>query len=159
VLSDVTVVEPGAGRLLHRTVRIEGGRIAFVGPADGDATSPSGGFLLPGLIDMHVHGADTSIAGQEDLYSLLYLAHGVTALRSTGGGRDDLGLRERTLPGEHAGPRIFACGPLHDGWPPIWAFSRVVETAPEAEQAVAALAADGFDCLKVYGWTSRWTSR
>jgi hypothetical protein len=150
VLSNVTVVQPGEGHVPGQTVRVEGGRIAFVGPADGDAPAGPGGVLLPGLIDMHVHGADTSIAGQEDLYSLLYLVHGVTALRNTGGGRDDLALRERTLQGEHAGPRIFACGPLHDGRPPIWAFSRVVETLPEAEQAVADLAADGFDCLKVY---------
>lgn len=150
LLSHVTVVNPGGGRMARQTVEIEGGRIAAIGPAGGAAPAAPGGYLLPGLVDMHVHGADTSIAGQEELYSLLYLAHGVTAVRNTGGGRDELVLRERIARGERAGPRIFACGPLHDGRPPIWAFSRVVETTPEARQAVADLAADGFDCLKVY---------
>jgi len=148
VFSNVTVVNPGAGREPERTVRVAGGRIASIEPSG--AAEAGGGYLLPGLVDMHVHGADSSIDGQEALFSLLYLAHGVTALRNTGGGTDELAQRERIARGEEAGPRIFACGPLHDGTPPIWAFSTVVETPAQAEKAVADVAAAGFDCVKVY---------
>jgi cytosine/adenosine deaminase-related metal-dependent hydrolase len=153
VFSNVTVVNPGAGREAGRTVRVEGGRIASIGPAVADQpgrAEADGGYLLPGLVDMHVHGADTSIDGQQALFSLLYLAHGVTALRNTGGGEEELAQRERIARGEDAGPRIFACGPLHDGKPPIWAFSTVVETPEQAEKAVAYVAEAGFDCVKVY---------
>jgi cytosine/adenosine deaminase-related metal-dependent hydrolase len=66
---------------------VEGERVARVAPpGTGGAPALSGGFLLPGLVDTHVHGA---------------------------------------------GPRLFTCGPLHDGAPPIRPFSSVVET-PEA---------------------------
>jgi cytosine/adenosine deaminase-related metal-dependent hydrolase len=152
VFSNVTVVNPGAGRQAGQTVRVEGGRIASIEPGGARAgpAETDGGYLLPGLVDMHVHGADSSIDGQEALFSLLYLAHGVTALRNTGGGSDQLAQRERIARGDEAGPRIFACGPLHDGKPPIWAFSTVVETPAEAEQAVAYVADTGFDCVKVY---------
>jgi hypothetical protein len=147
LLADVTVVNPGAGRAEHRTVRIEGTRIASIEPS---GAAGGGGYLLPGLVDMHVHAADSQIDGQEALYALLYLAHGVTALRNTGGGTDQLAQRERVARGEEAGPRLFACGPLHDGKPPIWGFSTVVESAEQAEAAVAFVAETGFDCLKVY---------
>lgn len=147
LFANVTVVNPGAGREPSRTVRVEGDRIASIEASGG---AESGGYLLPGLVDMHVHGADPSIAGQEALFSLLYLAHGVTAIRNTGGGTDQLAERERIARGEEAGPRIFACGPLHDGKPPIWAFSTVVETPAQAEAAVAYVADTGFDCVKVY---------
>jgi hypothetical protein len=97
-----------------------------------------------------VHGADPAIDGQEDLFSLLYLSHGVTTVRNTGGGTDQLAQRERIARGDIAGPRIFACGPLHDGRPPIWPFSTVVETPAQAEEAVRFVADAGFDCVKVY---------
>jgi hypothetical protein len=147
VLENVTIVNPGAGREAGRTVRVEGGRVAAIEAAAG---GPEGGYLLPGLIDMHVHAADPEIDGQEELFSLLYLAHGVTAVRNTGGGTHQLEQRERTRRGDVAGPRIFACGPLHDGKPPIWPFSTVVETTAQAEAAVRFVADTGFDCVKVY---------
>jgi imidazolonepropionase-like amidohydrolase len=80
LFENVTIVNPGAGGAARRRVQVEGGRIASIDPA-GDA--PPGGYLLPGLVDMHVHDADPAIDGQQDLFSLLYLAHGVTALRNT----------------------------------------------------------------------------
>jgi hypothetical protein len=143
----VTIVNPGVGRAAQRRVTVEDGRIASIEASD---TGEPGGYLLPGLVDMHVHDADTSIDGQQDLFSLLYLAHGVTAVRNTGGGTDQLAHRERIARGEVIGPRIFACGPLHDGKPPIWEFSTVVETPEQAEAAVAFVAGSGFDCVKVY---------
>jgi hypothetical protein len=147
LFENVTIVSPGAGRAAQRRVTVEGGRIASIDASD--ATQATG-YLLPGLVDMHVHDADPSIDGQQDLFSLLYLAHGVTAVRNTGGGTDQLVHRERIVRGEAAGPRIFACGPLHDGKPPIWEFSTVVETPEQAEAAVAFVAESGFDCVKVY---------
>ena len=146
---NVTLVNPGAGRAPGRRVRVEGGTIASIEATAPDAPAPQG-YLLPGLVDMHVHGPDASIAGQEDLHSLLYLAHGVTTVRDTGGGIGRLERGRRIARGELAGPRIFACGLLHDGDPPVWRSSIVVETAEQARVAVAEHAEYGFDCLKVY---------
>jgi len=148
VFENVTVVEPGVGRARARRVTVEGGLVVSVEPAAESA--PAEGFLLPGLVDMHVHGADESIEGQADLYRLLYLAHGVTTLRNTGGGRAQLIERDRIARGEIAGPRLFACGGLVDGEPPVWAFSTTLEDPAGAEPLIAEHVEAGFDCLKLY---------
>lgn len=148
VFENVTVVEPGGARMPGRRVTVEDGRIAAI--EDAAAGVAPEGYLLPGLIDMHVHGADESIDGQADLFRLLYLAHGVTTIRNTGGGRSQLDERERIARGEIAGPRIFACGGLIDGEPPIWSNSATLEDPAGADALVDAHVAAGFDCLKLY---------
>jgi cytosine/adenosine deaminase-related metal-dependent hydrolase len=147
---DVTVVNPGATRVPGRTVTVVESRIASIeATVDGD-DGEGGGFVLPGLVDMHVHDADGSIDGQQELFSLLYLAHGVTTVRNTGGGIAQLDWRARVDRGEVAGPRVFACGPLYDGDPPIWAFSIVVKTPEEVPENLRQHLEIGYDCLKVY---------
>jgi cytosine/adenosine deaminase-related metal-dependent hydrolase len=151
VLADVTVVQPGEGRLPARRIAVDGGRVAEIGPADG-SDEFGGRFVLPGLIDMHVHFPPKTVLRQSELFAFLYLYHGVTTVRdaadadgtATAPARD--GVREGRFPG----PRIFACGPLLDGPEPIWANSVVLREPSEAEAAVAKVAADGFDCVKVY---------
>jgi imidazolonepropionase-like amidohydrolase len=62
-ISGVTVVDVRDGSLHpERTVLIAGNRITAVGPADqvrtpddADLVDAAGGFLIPGLWDMHVH--------------------------------------------------------------------------------------------------------
>jgi cytosine/adenosine deaminase-related metal-dependent hydrolase len=151
LFTNVTVVNPGGSRIEGQTLRVVGGRIDSVGATDAaEAGEGDGGFLLPGLVDMHVHDADASIDGQQELFSLLYLVHGVTTVRNTGGGSSQLGWRARVARGEVAGPRVFACGPLYDGDPPIWSGSIVVETPEQARVEVERHLDIGYDCLKVY---------
>jgi hypothetical protein len=150
-LADVTLVQPGEGRQPHRSLAVEGGAIAQIGPATGDDEF-AGFFALPGLIDMHVHFPPAGLPGQSELFSFLFLYHGVTTVRdaadadgtATAPARD--GVREGRFPG----PRIFACGPLVDGDEPKWANSLRLTDPAQAEPTVAKLAADGFDCVKVY---------
>ena len=62
-LRDVTVVDVTNGSLrAEQTVLVAGNRIAAVGPAgevripdDADVIDATGGYLIPGLWDMHVH--------------------------------------------------------------------------------------------------------
>jgi hypothetical protein len=166
LFTNVTVVNPGATRVPGRMVRVAGRHIesiqatvpveALAPGEDRDAAGvfqlreAPGGFLLPGLVDMHVHDADSSIDGQQELFSLLYLAHGVTTLRNTGGGSSQLDWRERVAQGEVAGPRVFACGPLYDGDPPIWSGSIVVTSAEQVPTEIGHHLEIGYDCLKVY---------
>jgi len=104
--------------------------------------------MRSGLIDLHVHHP---ISPDVPLFEAMYLAHGVTAIRDTGN-FDGLILkyRDRVRDGEFPGPRIFACGPLIDGDPPIWRGSTVVHNAAEAEEAVDKIAASGVNCIKAY---------
>jgi Amidohydrolase family len=174
VLSGVTVVNPGRDRQENRRIVIRGPIIESISEAppadavDADAADPDatdidatgathavrrfpGATVLPGLIDMHVHHPGAQAAADTQLFALLYLAHGVTAVRDTGNFDGSiLGTRERILAGELAGPRIFACGPIFDGDPPVWPGSVVVRDAASAERAVDEVVATGVHCIKAY---------
>ena len=161
--SNVTVVNPGLDRRAGQTLAVQGDRIESIitddpaGRASGAPGRFAGSYVLPGLIDMHVHHGVG--IGDRELFGLLFLAHGVTAVRNTG---DFFGTilekRRQVREGKYPAPRIFACGPVLDGPSPIWpAFlpgSWVVRTAAEARKAVDKLAGSGVDCVKVYSLLS-----
>ena len=151
VLADVTLVQPGEGRLAGRRVVVEGGVIRSIGPAEG-TDALAGVFALPGLVDMHVHFPPAMPLGQTELFSLLYLAHGVTGVRDAGDadGTSTAPAREGVRAGRFPGPRIFACGPLVDGPEPRWPNTIVLREPAEAAAAVERIAREGFDCVKVY---------
>ena len=148
-LTRVTVVNPGLGREPGRRIVVRGARIASIGPTGPAAsTRYSGSFVLPGLIDMHVHyGAD-----QRELFGLLFLAHGVTTVRDAGDLTDTVADTRRTIrDGELAGPTVFSCGPILDGEPPTWPGSRVVRDRDTARAAVEEASGRGAACVKVHG--------
>lgn len=154
VFFNVTVVNPGLDRRGGRTLTVQDGQIATITAnpytisASEAGTRFAGFYVLPGLIDMHIHQAPPDA----ELYGLLFLAHGVTTVRSTGDFSGTiLKKRQQIQDGAYPGPRIFACGPILDGDPPIWPGARVVHTVAEARAAVDEVAAAGVDCVKVYG--------
>lgn len=129
----VTVID-GTGRKPQAamTVVVSGGRISALGP-DGTVRVPqatrridaSGQFLIPGMIDLHLHligggmfaasraPSDKRIpdfdAGLRALQSFLY--YGFTSVFDAGNNPDlILPLRERERAGEILSPRIFATG-------------------------------------------------
>ena len=148
LLENVTLINPDADRRAGQTLVITGDRIASIQPAANVSGHCSGLYVLPGLIDLHVHHP---MAQDVPLFEAMYLVHGVTSVRDTGN-FDGLILkyRDRIRDGKFPGPRIFACGPLIDGDPPIWRGSSVVRDAAEAEHAVDKIAATGVDCIKAY---------
>jgi imidazolonepropionase-like amidohydrolase len=103
----------------------------------------AGGYLIPGLADMHVHFNSTTDA-------LLYVANGVTLIRNMWGSRSHRWLREQYASGEKLGPELWTTGPLMDGDPPYHEGSLVVTTAEEARESVLAQIAEGYDAIKVY---------
>jgi hypothetical protein len=130
-------------------IRIHGGTIVAIEAARG-ATGHAR-FVLPGLVDMHVHTPFAFDQADRLLFALLDLSHGVTAVRDTGNFDDSiLALRSETALGHFPGPRIFACGPLLDGEPSWWPGSRVVRDRAEARTVVDELANRGVDCIKAY---------
>jgi imidazolonepropionase-like amidohydrolase len=154
VLEDVTLVNPGGARLAHRTLRVEGSTIAAIEAAGGGAAAGPwrAAFVVPGLVDMHVHFPPPTGLGQTELFALLFLAHGVTSVRDAGDadGTATAPARDGVREGRFPGPRVFACGPFVDGPEPLWPNSIVVRDAGEAAAAVERIAGAGFDCVKVY---------
>lgn len=158
VLSGVHLVEPAGRRLRDVTVVVRGERIAEIraGVAGEEPSfACTGCFVLPGLIDLHVHQPPALAIGQRELFGLLFLAHGVTSVR-------DAGTLGSLLASEGAGidqepgvaPRTFGCGRILDGDPPVLPGARSVREPAEAARAVDELAARGAACVKVYDGVS-----
>jgi hypothetical protein len=149
VIQDVTVVNVATGEELHgQTVHIQGSRIVSVGPsqqkgpATQDAINAHGGYLIPGLWDMHIHIHDT-----EELP--LYIANGVTGVRLMAGDQKSAALRaelSRVTPS----PEIDLASAIVDGSSPMWPGSIVVKNPADARKAVDEIKAGGADFIKVY---------
>lgn len=139
-----------------QTVVVTGDRITVIGPrattavpADARRLDVPGRWIVPGLIDMHCHLTGSPPA---EMPLELFLANGVTTVRDPGGRMTDQRLlREAVRRGDRIGPRLEVSGELLDGDPPVWpGASFVVDTADRAAAAVAHLAAQGADFVKVY---------
>jgi imidazolonepropionase-like amidohydrolase len=145
--------------LADQTVIVRDGRIAAVGdreavsiPEGAQVIDGRGGYLLPGLVDMHVH-----IEDENDL--LLYAANGVTTVRNLWGNTekklwmgmpDQLVLRDRINRGELFGPTIYTSGPIMEGNPASHPLMPVFTTPEQAAASVAWQKAQGYDFIKVY---------
>jgi enamidase len=116
--------------LPERTIVIRGEQIAAVHVPGEKAELPSGAtvidgrgkYVLPGLIDAHVHLVHVldyaHVTGDEVLP--LYLAAGVTSVRSTGEELVAATLVARwAATHSDSSPRVFTCSPLLDADPPI----------------------------------------
>lgn len=142
---------------MHQTIRVSGSAITSISDhsasADGspDALGHAGAYVLPGLIDLHVHHPLGRLPTDAKYFALLHLAHGVTTVRDCGSiDGSILAARAAARAGTVAGPRIFACGPLIDGDPPFWPGARIARSAAEGERIVDDIAAAGVDCVKTY---------
>ncbi len=161
VLEDVTVINPGLDRADHRTVwvhdsRIE--RISAYAPSRQSTHAPqyAGSFVLPGLIDMHVHHPVRRLSADVRYFDLLHLEYGVTTVRDCGSvDGSTLELRSQIAEGDFPGPRILACGRIIDGDPPFWPGASVARSYEDGAKLVDKFAASGVDCIKVYSNLSK----
>lgn len=154
-MSNETVLE-------NHTVLTEGDAIVAIGPSNLIKTPPNydvvdakGKFLMPGLMDMHVHLSDKT-----DL--LANLRWGVTSVLQMSGQRgaidDFISLRDSILNQHLLGPRLFLTGPMFER---IGLSVQTTAYAIEKEEDVAKFlethAEKGYDFFKVHNLTSRQT--
>jgi imidazolonepropionase-like amidohydrolase len=160
IIQGGSVIDTRTGKALeNQTVLIEGDRITRVAPAENVAVPEDarvidarGQWIVPGLIDMHVHRA-----GQPDLVPLgLYVANGVTSIRDMGGNLTLLRLaRGEIESGKRLGPRLFFVGPLLDGDPPLAPpIAVIVDTPARAISTVNFLGDQSVDAIKIYNGIS-----
>jgi imidazolonepropionase-like amidohydrolase len=78
----------------------------------------SGMYVLPGFIDMHVHGSSSDKAPDLGYSYKLWLAHGVTSVRGVNLAPWNVATREkaRSARNEIVAPRIFDYQRLGEGW-------------------------------------------
>jgi imidazolonepropionase-like amidohydrolase len=149
--TNVTVIPMDRQRSLpDQTVIVRGERIAEIGPASKVAVPEGatridgrGKFLMPGVSEMHAHIPGSSAPDTYvDRVLRLFVANGVTTIRSMLGDPKHLVLREQALRGEIVAPTIFTSGPSFSG-----------NTAKAVEPAVKMVQdqkAAGYDLLKIH---------
>ncbi len=166
-LRDVKVIDgTGAPARAHQTLVIEGNTIKAVGPND-DVAIPdgaevlelSGHTVLPGLIGLHNHTFYTTASRRVQLnYSapLLYLASGVTTIRTTGSYApySEINLKRAIEAGEVAGPRMFITGPYLTGGSGMTYMTRLAGP-DDARRVVRYWAEEGVDWFKAYTQITR----
>jgi imidazolonepropionase-like amidohydrolase len=156
-IRDATVIDVVDGSLHpHRTVLIEGTRITAVGPvaevavpAGAEVIDAAGGFVVPGLWDMHVHVTNNQDVG---MYLTLLIANGITGFREPWGSRAAADTaRAEIAAGRQAGPpRQVVAGALIDGPAATWPGSLIALTPADGRRIVDSLHAAGAPFLKVY---------
>jgi imidazolonepropionase-like amidohydrolase len=162
-LTHVQVVDgTGAAPAADQTIIIRNGRIAEVGPAarvqipDGARTMDLNGHtVIPGLIGMHNHLFYTAAGGRATQMSYtgprLYLASGVTTIRTAGGRSPyaEINLRDAITRGLVPGPRIHLTAPYITGAGGGGSMD-VVTSPEEARRFVAYWASEGATWIKAY---------
>jgi imidazolonepropionase-like amidohydrolase len=149
--------------LKNKTLIIKDGIIQAIGdsekttiPSDSLIIDGTNKYLIPGLIDMHVH-----IWAEND--TLLFLANGITTVRNMdalpwwtkfGGYAEHLSLRNDINSGKIVGPTIYTAGRYFDGNPPEWGKSpstKIIKNIDGAKKEVKNDKNKGYDYIKVYG--------
>ena len=168
----------GAPEQADRIVVIDGGKIASVLP--GDAPPPAGATVIdltgktviPGLVGMHDHlfyiarpnldaggHADEPILAPQMSFSSprMYLAAGVTTLRTTGSVEPyaDLGLKQQIDAGELPGPHLDVTGPYLEGPGSPFIQMHQLKDPEDARRTVAFWADQGATSFKAYMFITR----
>jgi len=158
----------GAPARTGQTILIRGDRIAAVGP-DGTIDIPagvevrdvSGQTVIPGLIGMHNHSYYTGGNGRAAQLSFsgsrLYLASGLTTIRTTGAQQPyaELNLKREIDAGKMIGPTMFATGPYLTGEQNTIGTMTELLDPEQARRVVRYWAEEGVDWFKAYTWISR----
>ncbi|MDE2252255.1 MAG: amidohydrolase family protein [Gammaproteobacteria bacterium] len=176
-LRHVTLIDgTGAEPRADQTVVFERGRISAIGPANSTAV-PAGaeshdypGYtVLPGLVGMHDHfyysasnalqrgdgkNSEPGFQVNEIAYTAprLYLAGGVTTLRTTGSVEPyaDIKVHDRIAAGLMPGPDVDLTAPYLEGGPTPFAQMHELRGADDARRFVAFWAESGMTSFKAY---------
>lgn len=154
VITNVNVLPlDQAGVLAGRTVVVERGIITRLGPvrstpipAGSTTIDGTGKYLMPGLVDLHVHLASNPEDQQRTILSL-FVVNGVTTILNLRGTPQILELRAAIAAGRVFGPTLRTAGPYVN--------EPFVTTPEEVERAVVDQQRAGYDFVKLHGDLSR----
>jgi imidazolonepropionase-like amidohydrolase len=171
VLRDFTLVD-GTGRAAvpHSAVVVEDGRISWVGstaklkvPAGATEVKLAGKFVVPGLIDNHVHlGLVHDVAQDIKYYSRdlveqqlrIYAAYGVTAVQVLGTDKDEIfAVRADQRKAQPQMARVYTSGQglvFKGSYGGVAGLNQGVANAAEARRAVDEQVAKGVDFIKLW---------
>ncbi|MFN2384310.1 MAG: amidohydrolase family protein [Gemmatimonadota bacterium] len=151
----------GAPPKANQTIVLRDGRIEWVGPsaeatvpADAEIVAGEGMTVIPGIVGLHDHTFYTTNARRtQGTYTAprLYLASGVTTIRTTGSYHpySELNLKQAIEAGQEPGPRIHVTGPYLTGVGGA-GYMTQVGTEEDARRVVAYWAEEGATWFKAY---------
>lgn len=147
LLKNATVITMDSNRIFYNTdVFISNGKIRRVGyniqPYDVKVVDCTGKYLIPGLIDSHVHMDSSEITE-------MLLANGITACRNMWGFPETQQWCREIDEGKRFGSKVYSTGPLTDGQE-YWEHSLIVKTPEEAQKAVLDCIRGGYRYVKTY---------
>jgi len=151
-----------------QTLILDNGTIVDLGPSSSVLVPQgarvldlSGKTVFPGLVMLHEHLFTTSpdstpskllVVEQPVSFPLLYLAGGVTTLRTTGSidAQADLAIKRVIDSGQRPGPDMFLTGPYLEAEPRLFSQMHALANPDEARRAVDEGAAEGMTSFKAY---------
>ena len=168
----------GAAPVEDQTLLLDGPKIAAIQPAGTPVPAgyqvidASGETAFPGIVGMHNHlfylqrpNIDASGRSEEPLIipqmtfsaPRLYLASGVTTMRTTGSVEPDtdLSLKREIDAGHLVGPHLDVTGPYLEGPGAFFIQSHMITSAEDARHEVAYWADQGVNSFKAYMHISR----
>ena len=165
-LTHVRVIDgTGAAPLDDQTIVISGGKIQMVGPtasttypADARTLDLSGYTVIPGLVGMHDHmffpmgGSPPMYSNMGSSFPRLYLAFGVTTIRTTGSVAPytDLELKRLIDSGRVLGPKMHVTAPYLEGRGSFTPVMHELKDADDARRMVSYWADAGATSFKAY---------
>lgn len=163
-VKNVTVIPMTTDTTLsQQTVLISNGIIEDTGPS-AKVKIPSGytiidgnnKYMLPGLMDMHLHFFQEQYEGHKSTTTeaelKLMLANGITTARIMAGHPDYLQARENVKTGKWFGPALVVASPQLVGawpWPPEFKNYEIIKTKTDAVNAVKKFKQLGYDAIKI----------
>jgi imidazolonepropionase-like amidohydrolase len=171
VLKNFTLIDgTGHAPLAHAAMILENGRIAWVGPEaklkpppSAPITDMQGKYIMPGIINLHVHLGATIGLDQNEKYFTpenvekdlkTYASYGVTTVLSMGTDKDSIfKIRDEQRAGRPTETRIYTAGQgfvFKGGYGGLEGVNQGVATVAEVEPAVAAQAAKHVDFIKLW---------
>jgi imidazolonepropionase-like amidohydrolase len=171
VLTNVTVIDgTGAPAKPNSAIVMTDGKIAYVGPVSGLKTPQgakvqdlSGKFVMPGIIDSHVHVGMMHDVTQDEKYETpenveadlkTYAAYGVTAVQVLGTDKDFvLDMRNQQRKSRPNMARLFSAGQgavMKGGYGGLLGVTQPISTPEEARKLVDQQAAKGVDFIKLW---------
>ncbi|MDH3455481.1 MAG: amidohydrolase family protein [Gemmatimonadota bacterium] len=150
VVRNVAVIDVSSGTVVEgQTVVVDGGQIVEVGTQNEfngrgiTEIDGSGKFVMPGLIDAHVH-----VDHRDELN--IYPAFGVTSIFVLRGLPQHLLWKSEIGAGTRFGPRLFTTGDYMDGYPPYMQPLMSFDDVESARQSVREQEAAGYDFVKIF---------
>jgi hypothetical protein len=156
-LSNLKVWNPGQQAVTAALDVRDGLITAITRDAQEAAGEFAGCYATPGLVDMHVHLPPDNALRLTPLMALLYLSHGVTAIREAGDldGTAINAAKRLQASVRFPLPRLFYCGPFITAGRPTFRNSILLRSPDDATRAARRVKELGATFLKCYDNLSR----